>query len=95
MHEHIRIPRILWSQMVPSKVFVVQRNICEKRKMSMTWPFMAQCKLFVTQKEIFEKKRTIENVDIHGSIMISWSHYAYIKHIELKNTKTQKHKNTT
>jgi hypothetical protein len=32
MHEHIRIPRILWSQIAPSKVFVVKRNICEKNE---------------------------------------------------------------
>jgi hypothetical protein len=39
-------------------------------KISKAWPCIAQCKLFVMQKEIFVKKWIIENVDIHGSIMI-------------------------
>ncbi len=43
------------------------------------------------QKEIFVKKWIIENVDIHGSIMI---YGATMLTLNTPNTKTQKHKNT-
>jgi hypothetical protein len=50
MHEYARIAQILWSQMAPNKVFVAQRIIFEKLKISMTWACMAQMQIICNAK---------------------------------------------